>query len=166
MGLSTICAAAKAGLIQPPRRRARPIAIALMTPLAAALFQRLHHWAGNRVGDAQPAAKVFKGVAERVERCDHAGAALTIASMSIHSAMLAGFNDIDVPKPRPRECNLVVSVEELLFPSRLHLETHGIERSHDLPLFADAARTPADSSAIVRESSESSVYPESRSRPK
>jgi hypothetical protein len=80
--------------------------------------------------------------------------------------MLAGFNNIDVPNPRPRECNLVVSVEELLFAPRLHLESHGIECSHDLPLFADAARTPADCSAIVRESSESLVYPESRSRPK
>src|SRR6516225_7095608 len=37
----------------------------------AALLQRLQHWAGNRVGDAEPAAKVFKGVAERVERRDH-----------------------------------------------------------------------------------------------
>jgi hypothetical protein len=54
--------------------RARPIAIALTTLLAAALLQRLHHWAGNRVGDAEPAAKFFKGVAERVERRDHAGA--------------------------------------------------------------------------------------------
>ena len=42
---STICAAAKAGLSQPPRRRARPFAIALITLLAAALLQRLHHWA-------------------------------------------------------------------------------------------------------------------------
>ena len=140
-----------------------------MTLLAAALLQRLHHWARNRVGDAEPAAKVFKGVAERVERRDHS---VTCVDNRIHvdpfsddaEGMLAGFNDIDVPKPRPRECNLVVSVEELLFAPRLHLETHGIERSHDLPLFADAARTPADCSAIVRESSESSessVYPES-----
>ena len=45
-----------------------------MTLLAAALLQRLHHWAGNRVGDAEPAAKVFKGVAKRVERLDHVAA--------------------------------------------------------------------------------------------
>ena len=50
------------------------------------------------------------------------------------TGMLAGFNDVDVPNPGPCECNLVVSVEELLFVPRLHLETHGIERSHDLPL--------------------------------
>jgi len=135
------------------------------------LFQRLHHRTGDGVGDAEPAAKIFKRVAERVERRDHA---FTCVDNRIHvgpfgddaEGMLAGFNDIDVPKPRPRECNLVVGVEELLFAPRLHLETHGIERSHDLPLFADAARRPADRSAIVRESLDSSVYPESRSRSK
>src|SRR6516225_6705407 len=113
----------------------------------AALLQRLHHWAGNRVGDAEPSAKVFKGVAERVERRDHS---VTCVDNRIHvdpfsddaEGMLAGFNDIDLSNPRPRECSLVVSVEELLFAPRLHLETHGIERSHDLPLFADAAPRP------------------------
>jgi hypothetical protein len=50
---------------------------------AAALLQRLHHWAGNRVGDAEPAAKVFKGVPVAIIL----SRALTIASMSVHSAM-------------------------------------------------------------------------------
>jgi hypothetical protein len=34
-----------------------------------------------------------------------------------------------------------VGVEELLFAPRFYLKTHGIERSHDLLLPGDAART-------------------------
>ena len=75
--------------------------------------------------------------------------------------MLAGLDDVGALKPGSGGRSLVVGVEELLFAPNFYLKTHGIERSHDLPLFADAARTPADCSAIVRESSESSVYPES-----
>ena len=43
---------------------ARPISITSTTPLTASLFQHLHHLAGDRVGDAEPAAKVVKRVAE------------------------------------------------------------------------------------------------------
>jgi hypothetical protein len=37
---------------------ARPISITSTTPLTASLFQHLHHLAGDRVGDGEPAASL------------------------------------------------------------------------------------------------------------
>ena len=82
------------------------------TPLTASLFQHLHHRAGDGVGDAEPAAKVFKRVAERVERRDHAVACV---DKRIHvgpfgddaEGMLASLDDIGVTKPRPKNAILL-----------------------------------------------------------
>jgi hypothetical protein len=67
-----------------------------MTLLATALLLRLHHWAGNRIGDAQPATEIFKGVAERAERPGHSVTCANNRAMALSLALAFIARDIDL----------------------------------------------------------------------
>jgi len=90
---------------------------------------------GDCVRHAEATAEILERVPKRVQGGDHLrpgpGQSLDVRPLGDDAiGIVAGLDDVGVPQARPIPGDVLMRIQELLFPARLDPEPDGIERGH------------------------------------